>query len=77
MRAGVGVKTIDVPAESQRGIYVSNCPRRNSIAVTELTFGLIVARVRRIPDNVAELGAGRWNKKAYAKAPGLYGRTLW
>ena len=58
VRAGAGVKTIDVPADSQRSIYVSNYPRRNSIAVTELTFGLIVARVRRIPDNVAELRAG-------------------
>ena len=76
VRAGAGVNTIDVAGASQRGIYVSNCPGRNSIAVAELAFGLILALDRRIPDNVADLRAGRWNKKEYSKARGLFGRTL-
>src|SRR5437867_4764786 len=76
VRAGAGVNTIDVNAASRRGIYVSNCPGRNAIAVAELTFGLILALDRRIPDNVADLRAGRWNKKEYSQARGLYGRTL-
>ena len=76
VRAGAGVNTIDVAGASRRGIYVSNCPGRNSIAVAELAFGLILALDRRIPDNVADLRAGRWNKKEYSKARGLYGRTL-
>ena len=37
---------------------------------------LILALDRRIADNVADLRAGTWNKKEYAKARGLYGRTL-
>ena len=76
VRAGAGVNTIDVAAASRRGIYVSNCPGRNSIAVAELAFGLILALDRRIPDNVADLREGRWNKKEYSKARGLFGRTL-
>jgi D-3-phosphoglycerate dehydrogenase len=76
VRAGAGVNTIDVSAASRRGIYVSNCPGKNSAAVAELAFGLILALDRRIPDNVAELRAGKWNKKEYSKARGLYGRTL-
>jgi D-3-phosphoglycerate dehydrogenase len=76
VRAGAGYNTIDVAAASKRGIYVSNCPGRNAIAVAELAFGLILALDRRIPDNVADLRAGRWNKKQYSKARGLYGRTL-
>ncbi|MGH9349538.1 MAG: NAD(P)-dependent oxidoreductase [Vicinamibacterales bacterium] len=76
VRAGAGVNTIDVAAASRRGIYVSNCPGKNSIAVAELAFGLVLALDRRIPDNVAELRAGKWNKKEYSKAKGLYGRTL-
>jgi D-3-phosphoglycerate dehydrogenase / 2-oxoglutarate reductase len=76
VRAGAGVNTIDVAAASRRGIYVSNCPGRNSIAVAELAFGLILALDRRLPDNVIELRAGRWNKKEYSKARGLFGRTL-
>ena len=76
VRAGAGVNTIDVRAASRRGIYVSNCPGKNAIAVAELTFGLILALDRRIADNVADLRAGRWNKKEYSKARGLYGRSL-
>lgn len=76
VRAGAGYNTIDVAAASARGISVSNCPGKNAIAVAELTFGLILALDRRIPDNVADLRAGRWNKKEYAKAAGLQGRTL-
>jgi D-3-phosphoglycerate dehydrogenase len=76
VRAGAGYNTIDVAAASRRGIYVSNCPGRNAIAVAELTFALILALDRRVPDNVADLRAGRWNKKEYSKARGLFGRTL-
>ena len=76
VRAGAGYNTIDVAAASKRGIYVSNCPGKNAIAVAELAFGLILSLDRRIPDNVAELRAGTWNKKEFSKAQGLYGRTL-
>ena len=76
VRAGAGYNTIDVAAASRRGIYVSNCPGKNAIAVAELTFALILALDRRIADNVADLRAGRWNKKEYSKAKGLFGRTL-
>ncbi|HET7697203.1 MAG TPA: NAD(P)-dependent oxidoreductase [Vicinamibacterales bacterium] len=76
VRAGAGYNTIDLAAASSRGIYVSNCPGRNAIAVAELAFALILALDRRIPENVAELRAGRWNKKEFSRADGLYGRTL-
>jgi D-3-phosphoglycerate dehydrogenase len=76
VRAGAGVNTIDVAAASKRGIYVSNCPGKNSVAVAELTMGLILALDRRIPDNVSDLRAGTWNKKEYSKAKGLMGQTL-
>jgi D-3-phosphoglycerate dehydrogenase len=76
VRAGAGYNTIDVKAASRRGIYVSNCPGKNSIAVAELAFALILAVDRRVPDNVADLRAGKWNKKEYSKAAGLFGRTL-
>jgi phosphoglycerate dehydrogenase-like enzyme len=59
-----------------RGIYVSNCPGKNAVAVAELALGLMLALDRRIPDNVADLRAGHWNKKEYSKARGLHGRTL-
>jgi D-3-phosphoglycerate dehydrogenase / 2-oxoglutarate reductase len=76
VRAGAGYNTIDVDTASRRGIYVSNCPGKNSIAVAELTFGLILALDRRIPDNVEDLRRGIWNKKEYSRARGLFGRTM-
>ncbi|WP_242370836.1 3-phosphoglycerate dehydrogenase family protein [Anaeromyxobacter sp. SG26] len=76
VRAGAGVNTIDVPAASRRGVYVANCPGQNSIAVAELAIGLVIALDRRIPDNVALLRAGRWDKKTFSEAQGLFGRTL-
>jgi D-3-phosphoglycerate dehydrogenase len=76
VRAGAGFNTIDVAAASRRGIYVSNCPGKNSIAVAELAFALILALDRRIADNVISLRQGQWNKKEFSKARGLFGRTL-
>jgi len=76
VRAGAGYNTIDVATASRRGIYVSNCPGKNAIAVAELAFALLLGLDRRVPDNVADLRAGTWNKKEYSKAKGLFGRTL-
>ena len=76
VRAGAGVNTIDVKAATAKGIRVANCPGKNAVAVAELAFGLMLALDRRIPDNVADLRAGTWNKKEYSKARGLYGSTL-
>src|ERR687894_2047077 len=76
VRAGAGYNTIDVAAASRRGVYVSNCPGKNSVAVAELAFALMLALDRRVADNVIQLRAGRWDKKEFSKARGLYGRTL-
>ena len=76
VRAGAGYNTIDVAGASKRGIYVANCPGKNSIAVAELAFALMLALDRRIADNVIALRAGEWNKKEFSKARGLFGRTL-
>ena len=76
VRAGAGFDTIDVEAASSRGIFVANCPGKNSSAVAELTIGLLLSLDRRIPDNVADARKGRWNKEAYSAAEGINGKTL-
>jgi D-3-phosphoglycerate dehydrogenase len=76
VRAGAGFDTIDVAAASADGIYVANCPGKNAIAVAELAWGLILSCDRRIPDQTIDLRNGRWNKKEYGVARGLFGRTL-
>jgi D-3-phosphoglycerate dehydrogenase len=76
IRAGAGTNTIDTRAAAERGIYVCNVPGRSAIAVAELAFALVMALDRQIPDTVADLRAGRWDKRRYAQAAGLYGRPV-
>lgn len=76
IRAGAGIDTIDVASASRLGVFVSNCPGKNSIAVAELVMGLLLAVDRRIPDQVADLRAGNWRKGEYQKSRGLHGRIL-
>lgn len=76
VRAGAETSNIDVKAASERGIYVANCPGKNSSAVAELVFGLLVSIDRRIPDAVASLRAGKWERTEFAKAEGLIGKTI-
>jgi D-3-phosphoglycerate dehydrogenase len=76
LRAGAGVNTIDVKAASRRGVYVTNCPGKNSIAVAELTFALLLSIDRRMCENVASLRAHQWNKKEFSQADGVFGKTL-
>ena len=76
LRAGAGVNTIDVKTASARGVYVTNCPSKNSVAVAELVFALLLGIDRRIADNVAALRAHKWNKKEFSNADGVFGKTL-
>jgi len=76
VRAGASYSTIDVRAASKRGIYVANCPGKNASAVAELVLGLVVSLDRRIPDAVASLRAGKWERQEYGKAEGLSGKTI-
>jgi D-3-phosphoglycerate dehydrogenase len=76
VRAGAGINTIDVGTASRRGVYVANCPGKNTDAVAELAIGLLIAGDRRIADATADLRIGKWRKKEYGKAQGLKDRTL-
>jgi D-3-phosphoglycerate dehydrogenase len=76
IRAGAGVDTIDIATASTRGIYVANCPGKNTAAVAELAIGLMIAADRRIINSTVDLRNGAWKKKEYGKARGLAGRTL-
>jgi len=76
IRAGSGYNTIDVDTASEHSVYVANCPGKNAVAVAELAIGLMVSLDRRIPDNVAQLRQGVWNKKEFSRADGLLGKTL-
>lgn len=76
VRAGAGYDNIDVDYCNKFGISVSNCPGRNSVAVAELTIGLMIACDRLIPNQFVDFHSGKWNKKLYSKADGLKNKTL-
>ena len=76
IRAGAGTNTIDKACAAECGIPVCNVPGKNSVAVAELTLGLLLCIDRNIPDNVHELRSGKWNKKKFSVAQGLMGRTF-
>lgn len=76
VRAGAETTSIDVKAASERGIYVANCPGKNASAVAELVMGMIVALDRRIPDAVASLRDGKWERSEYGRAEGLHGKRM-
>lgn len=74
-RAGAGLDTIDVSAAVDRGIEVINAPDANTLAVAELTVGLLVALARNITRGDAALKEGRWIKKELM-GTGLAGKTI-
>ncbi|EKD52037.1 MAG: hypothetical protein ACD_62C00127G0012 [uncultured bacterium] len=76
IRAGAGVNTIDVAKAKEKGVFVSNCPGTNSVAVAELAMGLLIACDRQIANANSDLRGGKWRKGTYQKARGLKGRTL-
>jgi D-3-phosphoglycerate dehydrogenase len=66
---------IDVDALTKRGIVLSSDqhPGKPSYATAELTWGLVIAAMRRIPQEVASLKAGMWQSSV---GTGLRGRNL-
>lgn len=76
IRAGSGTDNIDLAAAADLGVRVCNCPGTNSVAVAELTLGLMIALDRQIVDETDDLRHGLWRKQEYSKARGLKGRTL-
>ncbi len=74
-RAGVGVDNVDVDAATQRGIVVMNTPSGNTISTAELTFSMLMALARKIPQAHMSMKAGEWNRKSF-QGTELYNKTL-
>jgi D-3-phosphoglycerate dehydrogenase len=80
-RAGVGLDNIDLEAARAGGIKVWNTPGAPSTSVAELTIGLILSLLRKIPLADHEMKAGRWIKnqlmgeELQGKRVGVIGRA--
>jgi D-3-phosphoglycerate dehydrogenase len=64
-RAGVGFENIDVDAATKRGIVVMNTPGGNNVTTGEHTISLMMALARHIPQAVASLKGGRWERNRF------------
>jgi len=74
-RAGVGVDNVDVETATQHGVVVMNTPGGNTISTAELTFSMLMALARKIPQAHASMKASQWNRKEFQGVE-LYNKTL-
>jgi D-3-phosphoglycerate dehydrogenase / 2-oxoglutarate reductase len=74
-RAGVGVDNINLDAARAHGVTVVNSPTATTLAVAELTMGMLLAVVREIPRADAAMKNGQWLKKEFMGRE-LNGKTL-
>ena len=74
-RAGVGVDNINLIAAKAHGVTVVNAPKSTSLAVAELTMGMMLAVARSIPKADSTMKAGQWIKKQLEGVE-LRGKTL-
>jgi len=74
-RAGVGVDNIDLESAKKHNITVVNTPTSTTVAVAELSLGLLLALAREIPRADATMKQGQWNKKEFEGVE-LYGKIL-
>lgn len=74
---GVGYDQIDAAAAAERGVVVTNTPDVLSDEVADVTIGLLVATVRRLPEAEAHLRSGKWAAEgAFPLTASLRGRKV-
>ncbi len=80
-RAGVGLENVDIQAAKEAGISVLNTPGAPSTSVAELTVGLILCLLRKIPLADRSMKEGHWIKnqlmgeELQGKTVGVIGRA--
>jgi lactate dehydrogenase-like 2-hydroxyacid dehydrogenase len=74
---GVGYDHIDVRSAAERGVVVTHTPGVLTEQVADLTLGLLLMTVLRLPQAERHLRAGLWPRGAFALSPtSLRGRRV-
>ncbi|MDT0676665.1 phosphoglycerate dehydrogenase [Autumnicola musiva] len=60
----IGTNQIDLDECLKKGVAVFNAPYSNTRSVVELAIGEIILLMRNLPDRIAEMHKGKWNKSA-------------
>jgi len=74
-RAGVGLDNVDLTAATKKGIVAMNTPAGNTTSTAEHTMSMIMALSRNIPQAVASLKSGKWERSKFTGIE-LHGKIL-
>jgi D-3-phosphoglycerate dehydrogenase len=74
-RAGSGLDNVDKAAATAAGIVVMNTPGGNTVTTAELTFAMLLAMSRHIPQSFLSIKEGKWEKSKF-QGTEVYGKTL-
>ncbi|MGZ4722683.1 MAG: phosphoglycerate dehydrogenase [Ilumatobacteraceae bacterium] len=75
-RVGVGVDSIDVNAATELGVAIATTPGANETTVADHAVSMMLALLRRIPANDAEVRRGEWNRTGVYAPKLLTGATV-
>lgn len=75
-RHGVGYDHVDVPAATERGIYVVTTPGANTGAVAEHAIAFMIGLSKHFTQQGIALREGRYNDRVKLEGRELIGRTL-
>ena len=64
-RAAVGVGNIDLEEATKRGVLVMNTPGKNTNSAAELSLGLLLAMMRKIPSAHNRVKEGGWDRHKF------------
>ena len=73
---GAGIDPVDLQACTERKVYVTNTPGANADAVTEITIGLMLSLVRKIPESTYQVKQNLAWDDARHTGTELKGKTL-
>ncbi|HUA38460.1 MAG TPA: phosphoglycerate dehydrogenase [Candidatus Sulfopaludibacter sp.] len=74
-RAGVGVDNVDIEAATQHGTVVMNTPGGNTVTTAELSFAMLLALARKVPQAHTSMAEGKWDRKLF-QGTELLGKAL-
>lgn len=73
---GVGYDNVDVAEAAKRGVIVTNTPDVLNDEVADLTLGLLLSTLRKIPQADRYLREGKWLKAPFPLSPTLRERKI-
>lgn len=76
IRYGVGLDKVDIPAATQRGIYVCNTPHYGTYAVAEHAFSMLLCVNRRISFLDKYVRSNNWDVNSIPPVRALKDKTL-